>query len=273
MIAMGLSGRRRDSHLSRALVALVVALAATLIATTAFARGSVRLNSSKINENDGHWNLKVTLDYGGVPHIGHIPMVFSFTQKTLYERYVDDTTGDTPAVRRIPVNNATPIDLPMDVGFADMSGKVFKITKFDVRLTREHDFEAGEYTLKVRLADGGAIGQPINIVLDGNNKVINRKSIAFDAPDPKPKKTEAPKSDSPEEPRSGAAEDFGPDMEDIPDISDEEAKEMSNDGPPEVDPKQGGCGCAVVGAPAPATPWSSLLGRGLVALGVARRRA
>jgi MYXO-CTERM domain-containing protein len=258
---------------ARALFLVLATLfASLLLSTTASARGSVKLTTKRVKEDKGIWKLKVTLDYGGTPHMGHIPMVFSFKQKTLYERYVDDTTGDDPATRRVPRQNATPIDLPMDVGFADMSGKIFKITKFKMKLSREHDFEAGEYTLKVRLASGAAVGRPITVTLNGNNKVINRKAIEFKAPEPKKgKSNDKPDQDTPE-PRSGAAEDMGPDLSDIPDISDAEAEEMENKGPDGVEPKQGGCGCETVGtAPsAPRAAWPLLM-LGLVAT-IARRR-
>jgi MYXO-CTERM domain-containing protein len=262
-------GRSRGRRL---FFATIVALLSVFIAAPAFARGSVRVSKTRVKEKDGEWKLKFTVNYGSKPHLNHIPMVFSFKQNTLFERYVDDSTGDTPATRRVPVHNATPIDLPMDVGFADMSGKTHKITKFKMKLTREHDFEAGEYTLKVRLASGGAVGRPIKVTLDGNNKVINRKSIAFTAPEPKKGKTnEEPKEQDLPEPKSGAAEDFGPDLSDIPDISDSEAEAIEDANTPDgVEPKQGGCGCEVVGQSA-----STHASWALVALGAAlalRRR-
>lgn len=256
-----LHGRAR-----RLILATIATLLALLVTSSAFARGSVRLNKTKITEDDGEWKLSFTVDYGSTPHLAHVPMVFSFKQTTLYERYVDDTTGDDPAVRRVPVQNATPIDLPMDVGFSDMSGKMFKVTKFKMKLTREHDFEAGEYQLKVRLAAGGAVGRPIKIILDGKNKVINRKSIEFSAPPPKKgKENGKPKEQDGPQPASGPAEDFGPDLSDIPDISDAEAEAIEDANTPDgVEPKQGGCGCELPGSPpAPGTAWS-LLGLGAV---------
>ena len=243
-----LHGRAR-----RLILTAIATLLALLVTSSAFARGSVRLNKTKVVEDDGEWKLSFTVDYGSKPHLAHVPMVFSFKQTTLYERYVDDTTGDDPAVRRVPVHNATPIDLPMDVGFSDMSGKMFKVTKFKMKLTREHDFEAGEYELKVRLAAGGAVGRPLRITLDGKNKVINRKSIEFSAPPPKKGREDGkPKEQDGPEPASGPAEDFGPDLSDIPDISDAEADAIEDANTPDgVKPKQGGCGCEQAGSSAP----------------------
>jgi len=263
-----LHGRAR-----RLILATLATLMALLVTSSAFARGSVRLNKTRVQEKDGEWKLSFTVDYGSKPHLAHVPMVFSFKQTTLYERYVDDSTGDNPATRRVPVHNATPIDLPMDVGFSDMSGKMFKITKFKMKLTRDHDFEAGEYQLKVRLASGGPIGRPVKIILEGDNKVINRKSIEFSAPPPKKgKENDKPKEQDLPEPASGPAEEFGPDLSDIPDISDEEAEAIKDANSPDpVDPKQGGCGCELAGqAPPVGTSWA-LLGLG-AALALRRRR-
>lgn len=267
-----LLGRSRGR---RFFYATVVALLAIFVTVPAFARGSVRIAKTRVQEKDGEWKLKFTVDYGSKPHLNHIPMVFSFKQNTIFERYVDDTTGDEPATRRIPVHNATPIDLPMDVGFADMSGKTFKVTKFKMKLSRDHDFEAGEYTLKVRLAAGGQIGRPIKVTLEGNNKVVNRKSIEFSAPPPKKGKegSSKPSDQDLPEPRSGAAEDFGPDLSGIPDISDAEAERIEEANSPDpVEPKQGGCGCEVVGTSAP-TPqgWAAMIALGL-AVALRRRR-
>ena len=251
----------------RALSAALVALAAFLVAGPLMARGSVRVAQTSVTEDDGEWTLKFTIDYGGEPHMPHIPMRFSFKQTSIFERYTDDTTGDKPATRTVPVQNAVPIDLPMDVGFSDMSGKTFKITKFKMPLTRDAGFEAGEYSLTVRLVSGGTMGGTIRIRLNGNNKVINRKAITFEAPPPKekPKSDNKPEESGPTKPR--AAEEYGPDLDDIPDVAPGE----DPDAPPAVPPKQGGCGCVLVGGEAqPNSTWLSLLALG--ALWTLRRR-
>ena len=70
------------------------------LALPSFAGGSVRLAKTSVDEDKrGRWKLKFTINYGKKPHIGHIPMVFSFKQTAIYERYVDDNTGNTPATR------------------------------------------------------------------------------------------------------------------------------------------------------------------------------
>ncbi len=245
----------------RWLCGLMAWMAAMLCVAPAAAKGSVKVASTTVKESDGTWHLNLTIDYGAMPHLAHVPMVLSFTQTALFERYVDDSTGDKPATRVIPINNGVPIDLPMDVGFADMSGKMFKVTKFKFKLTRDAGFEAGEYTMKVRESAGGAIGTPVRLKLEGDNKVVNRKSMDFAAPAPKPKPSNEAATAQPEPAGPTAAEDAGPDLSDIPDISDAEADRLSEaDGPPSEKPKQGGCGCEVVGAGdgSPALPLSVL---------------
>jgi len=260
--------------LVRVLGGLMVALAALMMTTLAHGRGSVRVAKSTVNEDDGTWRLKLTMNYGSMPHLAHVPMILSFKQTTLYERYLDDSTGDTPATRRVPVRNATSIDLPMDVGFADMSGKMFKITKFKFKLTREVGFEAGEYTMKVRLASGGALGRPVRLKLNGNNKAINRKSLAFGSPPAKKKSksSEPAASEMPEPSGPMAAEDVGLDLSDIPDISDEEEARLTAEAPPSEKPKQGGCGCGVVGEPGPGQLGLWVLSAMMLGLVLLRRR-
>lgn len=254
-----------NSSLGRRMAMVVAALAVLSLSSSALALGTVRLASNTIEEDDGRWKLKFTIDYGKTPDLPTIPMVFEFKQVVLFERSLTDDHPDTPVERRVPVPNATPINLPMDVSFSDVSGNLHRITKFTVPLTRDAEFEAGEYELTVRLARGGTLGGKTRVILKGNNKVINRKSIEFKADAPKPK----PKSNAPEDiggsSEPTAVEDMGPDLSDIPDDTGGETIEE----PPPVEPKQGGCGCRVAGTPTPAWGWASLL---LVAIPLLRRR-
>jgi len=243
-----------------------------MVSSTALAVGSVRVARTTIQEDSKQWKIKLTINYGSLPHLAHIPMVLSFTPTAIYERYVDDSTGDTPARRVVRLRNQATIDLPMDVGFADMSGKMFKITKFKFKLSRGAGFEAGEYTLKIHKASGGVVGRPIKLRLEGKNKVINRKAIEFKAKAPKPKSKPDP-SDMPEPSGPRAAEDSGPDLSDIEDISDEEAAAIKADGPPGAKKRSSGCGCEVVGEPAQGQLGLLLLAAVALALVFVRRRS
>ncbi len=259
--------------LGRRALALLAALMVFGWAGSALALGSVRTDKRAYEEKDGIWKVKFTIDYGRKPDLPHVPMTFSFKQVMIYKRVLTDEGGDTPQVRKERVPNATPINVPMDVGFSDASGKMFKVTKFKIKLRRENDFEAGEYELKVKTSSGKPVGRPFRIVLNGKNKVIDYRAIKFNAPKPKPKAADngPPSEDAGTSSDGGAVEDMGPDLSDIPDVADEDLPDV--DAPPPVEPKQGGCGCHVVGRqrPSPSTPAGAL---GLL-LGVAllwRRR-
>lgn len=223
----------------------LLTLVALSWALPAAARGSVKLVSNSVDEDDGTWKLKFTIDYGKKPHIGHIPMTFSFKQTAIYERSLTDEGGDKPVERTVPVSNAEPNNLPVDVGFSNPKGEMFQITKFTIKLRRDADFEAGEYDLTVKESSGQKIGGTLKVKLRGKNKIINRKAISFDAPPPKPKPDKpAPGMEEPEDEGPVASEDRGPDLSDIPDIAEDD--EPDNAG--KVPPKQGGCGCEVAGA-------------------------
>ena len=122
------------------------------------------------------------------------------------------------------------------------------MTKFSIKLSRRNDFEAGEYELSVKESGSGRkIGRKIRIKLNGKNKVINRGSLDFSSKKAKPA-PEKPDEDAgkPEPEPVGAAEDMGPDLSDIPDdVGDDDGPDGTK-----VEPKQGGCGCEVAGAPA-----------------------
>lgn len=223
-----------------ALLGALGVLAALLVPRPALAFGTVSLASREPAEADGRWKLAMTIDYGSVPQIPHVPVIFSFQPTVLYERALLDKTGDKPQLNRIPLSNQQTINEGMDIGFADASGKVFKITKFDFVIKRDHGFEAGEYDLKIKREDDGAqIGQTIRLILKGDNPIVDRRAITFAGDKPK-KKGEAKKDD--EEKKAAPVEEkkAGPE---------EEKKADGDEGaiPPPVEKKQGGCGCLVAG--------------------------
>jgi MYXO-CTERM domain-containing protein len=77
--------------------------------------------------------------------------------------------------------NQSPTVEDQDIDFADPSGKIYNRTRFDFSLTRTRGYEAGEYKVQVRTADGTDIGSPANLVLKGDNPVVDRRSITFNA--------------------------------------------------------------------------------------------
>ncbi|MFO0756926.1 MAG: MYXO-CTERM sorting domain-containing protein [Byssovorax sp.] len=233
------------------LLGLFVLLAfALLLPRPALAGGSVTLASREPTEVDGKWKLNMTFDYGSVPPLPHIPMLFVFTPTVLYERTLTDKSPDKPVLTRMPLVNQSPINESLDVGFSDASGKIFKVTKFDFSLKRDHGFEAGEYDLQVKRSDDGVqMGQTIKLILKGDNAVVDRRSIMFTADSNKkqvkkdePKKDDAAKKD--EEPKKDEAPAGDAPAGDAPPKDVDVAA-----APPPVPPKQGGCGCEVAGDP------------------------
>jgi MYXO-CTERM domain-containing protein len=163
----------------------------------------------------------------------------------------------------------------MDVDFADVNGTIHKITTFGVRLTRDRDFEAGEYELTVKLSEGGTLGRPQRITLKGNNKVIDRRAMVFGGEVSSKKGNNTAKAQPTADDKPKAAEEYSPDLSDIEDISDKEASQIDDpNAPPSEDPRQGGCGCRVVGTEGAAGAGGVIVALTLLtALGARRRRA
>jgi MYXO-CTERM domain-containing protein len=257
---------RGTSRLPPLLAALVAAFVAVcvLVPRLALAAGSVTLSSREPTEEDGRWKLKMSIDYGSPPQLPHVPMIFSFTPTVLYERALTDKSPEKPIVVRMPLSNQQGINESMDVGFSDGSGKIFKVTKFDFVIRRDHGFEAGEYELKIKREDDGVqMGQTIHLVLKGDNPVVDRRAIVFAGDKPKSKKVEADKADEKkdDEKKDEPAEEKK---------ADDGEEKKGGDDVPKVPPKQGGCGCKVAGEGG--APGGALLFLGVAALLSGRRR-
>jgi MYXO-CTERM domain-containing protein len=253
------------SPLLRLLLLAAVFAVALVSPRSARAAGTATFKEREVTEVDGRWKFFMTIDYGSIPPLPHIPMIFSFEPKVLYERALTDQSPTNPVLVKKPLQNQPTINESLDVGFSDASGKIFKVTKFDFSLRRDRGYEAGEYDLKIRRQDDGAqVGQVIRVTLKGDNPVVDRRAMVFSgekkkdksdkpAADADKKQADAPKSDEPAKADAPAAP-----TGDAP-------------APPPVEPKQGGCGCRVVGENGP----GSLGALALIALGaaVAARRS
>jgi MYXO-CTERM domain-containing protein len=256
--------RSRLLVLARVLAAVLFAAVVVLAPALARAAGSVTVTDSQPKEDDGKWKLKMTINYGGTPSTAHVPMLFSFTQTVLYERTLTDKSPSTPVLTKLPLQNQQPINESMDVGFSDASGKLFNITKFDFVIRRDHGFEAGEYTLKItRTSDGAQMGQPLRLILQGDNAVVDRRAIVFSGEKKKEKKTEEAK---PEEKKEEPAAASDPSAGDLSAQSDTPVET-----PPATPPKQGGCGCHIEENTGEASAFVVAL-LGVVLLGYRRRR-
>ena len=152
----------------------------------ALAGGTYHLSSNEIQETNGQWHVRLRIDLSAAPSIPHVPMRFLFTEQTQYERALTDQSKD-PVLNRVPLQNQMPKAESLDVDFADATGKVFKSTFFDFYISRVRGYEAGEYTFKLRMPDGSDVGGTSNIILKGDNPVVDRRSISFAAPTKKDK--------------------------------------------------------------------------------------
>jgi MYXO-CTERM domain-containing protein len=259
-----------------ALAGIIAAAAVSSVSGVAEAYRSVNVAKRTIQESNGRWKVKFTLNWGRAPDRGLIPMQFSFKPKVLFEWSLTD---DKPKgiERRVPLTGQPDINVPVDVSFEDpATGKRFKTTKFSIKLDRRNEFEAGEYDLIVRTTDGKKIGRPIRLVLKGRNKAVDRRAMVFEAKvkgkgKEKKKDNSAPgggnemaSSDGPR-----AAEDSGPDLSDIPDEPMDDSP-----GPPSEKPgtKASGCAVGARGVGSESYAWLGLLALG-AATGYRRRRS
>jgi len=176
---------------SRLYSLVAVCLVALLLtfARDAHAVGTFKLKSTEANEVSQAWHIYVTVELPKPPLTAHQPMKFLFTKTVVYERSLVDGSKD-PVNNRQVVNNSQPSVESLDVDFADPTGKIFKGTRFDFGLTRARGYEAGEYKVEVRTNDGVTIGTGQNLILKGDNPVVDRRSIAFNAKEPSIKKIE-----------------------------------------------------------------------------------
>jgi MYXO-CTERM domain-containing protein len=260
----------------RRIAAASALFAVVLFAARAHAAGSFKLKSTTVGEVGGSWHVFVKVELPRAPVTAHVPMKFLFTKEAVFERDLVDGHGDTPVTNQMVLTNQTPNVESLDVDFADGSGKIFKGTNFDFSLARERGYEAGVYKVEVRTTDGINIGSGQRLTLNGDNPVVDRRSITF-AANPKSKKIPTlgldagangapPQEDTPtqttEVSPSGSAAPF------IPNDAYQKTPEE------EVKTRPAGCGCVTAGA----SSGSGVAGLGglglalLVATGAARRR-
>jgi hypothetical protein len=147
--------------------------------TSAFAGGSISYSKKVVQESGGGWHLMMTVSYGGKPNTAHVPMRFTFTPTAITERFLDDAHGDKPQSRKIPLVGQSALNESVDVDFSDPSGKIYDKTRFDFTITRSHNYVAGDYSVTVHRADGGALGGAQTLTLEGENPVIDRRAIQF----------------------------------------------------------------------------------------------
>jgi hypothetical protein len=239
-----------SSRFRRHFAAWACLLAVFLFTSLASAYGRVQWKSKRLKEREsrgGSWKIELTIYMPRAPDLPTIPAKFEFKQNVYFERYKDDAHGDKPQVRRVPTPGKQPIIEGVDMGFLDPgTGTIQKRTKFSFKITRAHGFEAGEWTVKMRDArNGRPIGQQVRLVLEGENKVIDRRSMVFASPDDKKKKDDEGGGEGGA--ASGGGEDTG-DAQKV-DLEDNEElwPEVEEEPPPPVEEKPGACGCRAAG--------------------------
>lgn len=238
--------------------------------------GSAKLKNSEVQEVSGAWHIFVTLELPKAPPIPHVPMRFVFTKTAVYERSLTDESKN-PVQNRQTLANQPPTSESLDVDFANSQGKIFNKTNFDFGLTRVRGYEAGEYKLQIRTADGYDVGSPMNLVLKGDNPVVDRRSITFEAKKKgiekvggdddanKPPKTND--DDTPATNYSGEVAPVGNAAPFIPASAYDATEEEK------IKEKPGGCGCAVPGVDARFSLLTGLGALGALGVLVGRRRA
>src|SRR5688572_8614857 len=185
----------------RALSFVLLAAMVCLFGAPAAAANRVVWKQTKIKEQDKSWKIAIEVHLDRAPDVAHMPVRFSFTPVSYSERALVDGRKD-PVTRQIPLTNQQPIVESVDVGFLDPgTGKAAKRTRFSFNITRDRGFEAGTYEVQVMDArDDREIGGKTTLTLDGENEVIDRRSMVFDDK-PKEKKEggDAPKAAAAEE--------------------------------------------------------------------------
>ena len=236
-------------------LALVATYLVMLVSTAAFAAGRIEWGSKKVKprSDNNSWNIDIKVFMPRAPDVPSVPTKFIFLQTVYWERAMVD--GDKLTTRNVPIEGKLPVVESVDIGFLDpRSGKIENRTQFSFKIRRDHGFECGEYKVTVRDArNDSIIGQPINLILDGENEVIDRRSVVFSgekkkkvdstggADDDAKKKDATGKDDEPTAKDSKNSD--GPVAQaDMP-PADEPAAENSE----KIKQKPGGCGCRVPG--------------------------
>ncbi|HEY5957658.1 MAG TPA: MYXO-CTERM sorting domain-containing protein [Polyangiaceae bacterium] len=243
-------------------IALAAWLLMLLVSGVAFAGGRIEWGSKKIKprSDNNSWNIDIKIFMPKAPDVPSVPTKFIFLQTVYYERAMVD--GDKLTVRNVPIEGKLPIVESVDIGFLDpRSGKIENRTQFSFKLHRDHGFECGEYKVTVRDArNDSIIGQPVNIVLDGENEVIDRRSIVFSGEKKKKvdstggtgdekkadeKKADEKKADEKKTDDSKATDSA---KSDAPAANEEAPSEENATADAEkVKQKPGGCGCSMPG--------------------------
>ena len=171
------------------MLSVLLGLCLSLLAVSAHAGDRIQWKKKSFNETaSGAWRLDMTFFMTKAPDMAHVPFKFEFRQVVYFERSRVDGRDD-PIDRKVPMRNQTPKIQSVDVGFMDVGrGEIQKRTRFSFKLDRDIGYEAGVYKVTVRNSRSGRkIGQPTKITLNGENEIIDRRSMVFEAKEKKKK--------------------------------------------------------------------------------------
>jgi hypothetical protein len=227
-----------------------------------------------IKESNSSWNLECDFYLNKPPDVAHVPMQFKFEKDVYYERSLVDG-NDKPQLRKVPLENEQPLIEGVEVGFMDSSGKAQARTRFSFKLTRDRDFAAGEYRVTVTDKNTGRkIGTEQRLILEGENEVIDRRSMVFDSK----KADDKAKANREAKAKASAEEDAydpkaDPEKDDYWASGPSEPEKRDEPLPPPAHMQEhpGACGCRMVGAKQNGAELS-WLALGAVGLVLARRR-
>lgn len=240
----------------RPLFVLLATLACLLmVVSVAHAAGRVEWKDKAPKErSNGKWRLELALFLPKAPDVSLVSMKFEFLPTAYYERSMVD--GDKLIERTVPLENRQSLIETLEVGFMDAgTGKIEKRTRLTFDVTRAHGFEAGEYKVTIRDSrDGKTIGTPTALKLMGENEVIDRRAMVFsgekkkkkpeeDKPAADEKSTEEAKDDAAKDEPAAKDEARDAASSDNADADDDSEASGTEDGPPAIKEKPGGCGC------------------------------
>jgi hypothetical protein len=242
-------------------VALATGLMILLMTVLALAAGRIEWGNKKVKprSDNNSWNIDIKIFLPKAPDVPSVPTKFVFQQLVYYERAMVD--GDKLTTRNVPIEGKQPIVESVDIGFLDpRSGKIENRTQFSFKIRRDHGFECGEYKVTVRDArNDSVIGQAVNLTLDGENEVIDRRSVVFTGEEGKKKKkaaAEAAASGDDAKAKDEKKSDEGKSDEAASKAADAEPKAKPESSKEEsaapadaeqIKQKPGGCGCRVAG--------------------------
>ena len=257
-----------SSQFVRRFASLACVLMIGLVTAVAWGAGRVQWKSTKLKETANKaWNVEVAIFLARKPDVAHLPMKFEFEPLSYFERaMVDGKEG--PVERTVPLQGRQSLIESVDVGFMDPgTGKIQTRTKFVFKVTRAHGYEAGEYKVTIRDASSGSmIGTPATLTFDGENEIIDRRSIVFTGEKKKKAKSSdekggegekggesgGDKSEEKKDEASSGGEGDAPSEtsggDDSAAASSDEGEPSPGDAPDEVNGKPGGCGCRLPGS-------------------------